>query len=692
MQHLPFKPFSKTINAKFESMIEQGMVLVRSNVNRSDLYELYLSSFPEELKTIFRERQHYDGNADKNYIYRLGNVIGIDKENNLHSIWDVTVDGYFQQVVDNMSSFVKSSDLTEYFYTSENRAGSLSNVDNYNKDIIWDHFYSIIPEKYIKEAEYVGSINTTLQVFKRSMKDFRLEDAILILDLINENSLPQGPTYKQSIESLIQHLSEYNSLETEELKRIFCFKTCEEGLHYLRYRSTVIGTFLEHLAEGKDFEFAFESFCKKVDPVNYKRTTATFVSPSMIKQAEEKLSEKGLLDSIYRRCATLQDIPVNKILYTAVTQKSLNIFSEMKEEVNSQISKKSLNNIEEISVKDFISNVLPNTQNLEVLFENDHTNNLMTLTTSDDSVGLFKWNNNFAWAYNGDVADSLLRQQVEKLGGRVDGALRFSHTWNYDSNKPNQSLMDLHVFFGKGSERINLNSECHNSYPSCPRVGWNQRKHAETGGIQDVDYVEAPGTNVPVENITFPDVSKMPEGLYVFKVHNWKLRQPTTSGFKAEVEVNGGEIHSFEYTPALKNHEWITVATATLKNGVFTVTPILESEKTSKEVWGLNTNSWVKVNKVMESPNYWDENSVGNNHLFFMIDNCKTTEPVRGFYNEFLNNDLTPLRKFFEILGNRTKITDLNNQLSGLGFNSTSRKKLVVRCKDKQHKIYQINF
>ena len=77
----------------------------------------------------------------------------------------------------------------------------------------------------------------------------------------------------------------------------------------------------------------------------------------------------------------------------------------------------------------------------------------------------------------------------------------------------------------------------------------------------------------------------------------------------------------------------------------------------------------------------------GNKHYFFMLDGCKNPSPVRGFYNEFLNNDLTPHRKVFEVLSANMKCAPTDEQLSGVGFSSTVRNEAFVKVDNKPYKI-----
>jgi len=208
-----------------------------------------------------------------------------------------------------------------------------------------------------------------------------------------------------------------------------------------------------------------------------------------------------------------------------------------------------------------------------------------------------------------------------------------------------------------------------------------------------VDYVQpAPVGYVPVENITFPDLARMPEGDYICKVHNWSNRPPTEAGFKAEIEF-AGQVFEYEYIKPLKQKEWVTVATVNLKKGVFTIKHHLPCSVSSQNVWGINTEQFVKVNTLMFSPNFWDDNTVGNKHHFFILEGCKNPEPTRGIYNEFLNSNLEKHRKVFEILGDKTKCQPIEDQLSGLGFSSTRGDTVTVKVQGtKINKTFNVKF
>lgn len=115
-----------------------------------------------------------------------------------------------------------------------------------------------------------------------------------------------------------------------------------------------------------------------------------------------------------------------------------NIFEELA--ADTKVNPKKFDKLTEISIDDFIANVVPTATNIEVLMESRLSNNLVTLTApvNKDAKNLFKWPNNFAWTYNGGVADSI-KEKVRAAGGQTEGFLRCSLAWsNYDD-------LDLHV-------------------------------------------------------------------------------------------------------------------------------------------------------------------------------------------------------------------------------------------------------
>jgi hypothetical protein len=688
-----FNKFAAAVHAQFVLMSKYE--LFTTNPDKDGVYAHYLASFPKGTNEIYRERTEHDCSTCRNFIKNIGNVVAII-DGKVVSVWDIkpTGEAAYDAVTQAMADMVKSFPIVDLFRTKEMNYGQESNKELTDGHVYtWHHFHGTIDKRHHHATPdaIMGKFRTDLGVFERGLKELTQTALQQVLDLIDANTLYRGEESRPAVAGFLKAKKEYDKLATNGERNIYVWSRASGP--GTSFRNTAIGTLVVDLSAGVDLEAAVRSYEKKVAPENYKRPTA-LITPAMINDAMKTITDLGIEPALERRYAKISDITVNNVLWVDSSVKS-----SMKGGVadllmaaakpTADIAKK---NIIDINIEDFLANILPKAKSIDLLVKNGQQGNFMSLTAPvhPSNGDLFKWENNFAWSYNGNIADSALRKQVQSLGGRVDGVLRFSHTWNYD--RRNASLMDLHVFMpGSSPHRDGV----HNIYPIGQRVGWNNRKDSSSGGVQDVDYTDAaPEGYIPVENITFPSMDKLKDGDYTFKIHNWSFRAPTQGGFKAEIEF-AGQVFQYERVEAMKHHEWITLAVATKKNGEFTIEHKHPVGAASTDVWGVQTEKFTKVNTMLLSPNHWDHNKAGAKHYLFVLDGCANPEPTRGIYNEFLSPALDKHRKVFEVLGDKTKcpVVPPEDQLSGVGFTAARNDSVVLNVvNDKMTTTYRINF
>lgn len=697
---MEFCVFQKAVANQFAAMSSRP--LFRVNLDLDALWQKYQDSYPEGTNKIFRTRREYDCTCCRQFVRAVGNVVSINEKGELQSIWDIkTPEEAFNVVAKSVGDFVKSHRVEHVFAHTEKTAGTLKSKDK-DANIEWNHFFVNIPQEYVKNGEDIGphlsQTDATHQVLFSGLTSLTMESVDTVIELIEQDSLYKGPEYIKNlkafkkIQDYVAQGQDKGIKDKEHLRNLIWLLSVKEPIGVCRIKNTSIGTLLSDLSDGKDLEQAVKAFEKMVAPSNYKRSKS-LVTEKMINQAKEKVEELGLSSALHRRFAVLSDITINNVLFANRESKAAiggDVFADLAKSAPGK--QMDFDKVEEVSIEKFLENILPKAKTIELMFDSRHSANMFSLIAPEDPTArnMFKWDNNFSWSYNGELADSDLRKAVQERGGRVDGAFRFSHSWNHPGQR-NVSLMDLHVFMpGNKNTAENKVGE---SYGNNERVGWNHRQHTRSGGVQDVDFTsEAPDGYIPVENITFPDIGRMPEGDYVCKIHNWRYRSPTQGGFKAEIEF-GGQVFQYEYLKPLSNHEWVTVAVVTLKNGAFSIQHHLKPVNSSHiELWGIQSNKFHQVKAVMLSPNFWDDQKEGNKHYFFVLEGCKNPDSARGFYNEFLRAELHEHRKVFEVLASKLKTPKSDEQLSGLGFSCSQRNEVVCKVTGSFNRVIKIKF
>lgn len=672
-----FTYFKLAVQRQFNSMKQHD--LFRMQVDKDKLWETYLSSFPEGANPMFRERTEHDCNCCKSFIRAVGNMVAI-VDNEFVSIWDVNVGGHYQVVADALSTYVKSAIIENIFLHSEPVAGVDKNFQDSETGVItWEHFFIQLPPALVCRIDMgtkLGNARSTRDVMLRALREITLESIDTVLELISQGSLYRGEEHRHAVEAFRKLKVEFDRAQKQNMFAWSRLSSTPGAVSNIR--SSVIGTLLVDLSEGKDLENAVGAFEFKVAPTNYKRPTA-LVTKDMIERARKTIEELGYTSALERRFAVLEDVSINNVLFAdrSARKRMGDVFDELSSQVGD--NPKNFDKVEEVSIETFLSDILPKIESIELMFENKHRNNLVSLIAPSDLTAkhMFKWPNGFSWSYTGEVADSI-KERVKKAGGSVTGDVCNRLMWF------NSDDLDFHM-----TEKVGAYYEIYYG---------TKRQKSPSGGMLDVDANAGGGysegfskDNPPVENIVYENWKQMRPGVYELSVVQYSQQTTSDVGFEAEIDVLGSVLH-FSYPKALKTGERVVVAELHVSAEGVKVVPKLDSTQSVKTMWNIPTQTFHKVNVVMLSPNYWDDKAVGNKHYFFMLDNCLNDDRARGFFNEFLSAELDTHRKVLEIVGSKMKTEESPNQLSGLGFSSTQRNSVLCQVKGNFTRTIKISF
>ena len=706
------KKFAKKIQEKFAEMQKTGK-LFRVALTGQEVWDLYIGSFSKENNPVFRDPASTEKNCNhcKNFIRRYGNIVAVDENYKLVTMFDINADDEYDNTCMILGAAIKATKITEVFFETFNELNSLpyescskqskvfqlgvaSNPKRYTKEeaekfgvvkpeqlITFEHLHLSVDKVFVDTTgssveSIMGEYRDAKNVFQRAMETISLDTLMLVKDLVNQGSLLDGSTHLFKIERMIPFKKHYDTMPANQRDN-WCW-VMSYKLPFAKFKNELIGVLCSELSEGEEINKACQSWNKRVDPVNYMKVSAP-ITKKQIKEAKEFVEENGYVESFNRRFATIDDIKVSEILHSNVGDgkiKAVSIFDGVKS-TSTRHKRSEFNNVEEVTIEKFMKDILPSCSSVEAFLSNSHEGNMMSLTTAviADAKPIFKWNNNYSWTFNGNLAGkSQIKEAVKSHGGAIDGALRFSIIWNKDG----KDILDFDAHALEPNQ-----TEIYYSTPYRKDRG-NQR--TAMSGQLDIDMIRP--QSLGVENIVWSNLSQMKDGIYKLWIHNFDGGK--NRGFEAEIEFNG-ETYYYKYDKAVTGH--LRIAKVTLKDGQFSIEhEIPESAVSSKEIYGLETTQFHKVNLACLSPNHWGENGVGNKHYFFMLDGCKSPVAVRGFHNENLLPELAQHRKVLEVLGATNMIEPADKQLSGLGFNATVKDELVVRLQGTHKRVMKIKF
>ena len=218
-----FMMFKKALQKHFDEMQKEATHLFEVNVDKDELWNTYLDSFPAGTNEIFRKRREHDCSCCRQFIKNIGSAVTI-KDNQIHTIWELNLgDTTYQPVCDTLDAFVKAHTVTDIYTTKFPKIGTDFNFEEINgKSHQWDHFFLELPSKFVNRTsrsneEVKGQFRDTRNVFKRSLDEITMDALDTILELINSNTLYKGEEWKGVLTEFKKYKKEYDKLTSDRI-------------------------------------------------------------------------------------------------------------------------------------------------------------------------------------------------------------------------------------------------------------------------------------------------------------------------------------------------------------------------------------------------------------------------------------------------------------------------------------------
>lgn len=663
-----FEEFSQRVESQIDELYTSGYTFFQASVTKEKMWDTYLGSFTEGYNDIFRVRTHHDSNYDKSFVVNIGRLIAI-KDGVRKSIWpDVTGDEVYGPVSAALNQLVMEANIDCIFITKERRFGHEPSLDNHDTNIVWNHFLcEVVPDWRARRRQSLGDVREQSRVDARLF----LELVELGHDLLNnvllkaESNTVYRLQERAGVLNTAKRLASTYANTREEFRSDWIWETAHKTSNgIVRLINTSVGELLKNIRDGHEDPYA--NYERMLDPSRYQRLENKRVSERQLAEAKAFLQENGYMGSLQRRHAVLDDlVPGQNALFIDSDviggQRAADIFDQILENQEVDVSKVKARR--EMTIDEFVADILPDATKLEILLENRHTNNMVSLVAPADknAPSIMKWDNGFTHVYEGGYADAMQRRVVEE-GGKVDGEMRFSIMW---SDEIYEDALDLDAHCVTPQDEI---------YYGQPVVG---------NGSLDVDITNPRHNRPAVENITWPFLKDVRNGTYRFFVRNFNGR--SLAGFRAQIAIKGTVYH-YNYSDSVEQGSDVQVATVRVSGGAATIThhltPVASAgaaDGPSIEKWGIGTKKFHEVSALMLSPNFWGDEGVGNKHFIFTLKGARNKDSFRGFTNEYLHQDLRPYRKVMDNLADLITVQDTDDQLAGVGASTTTDFEIKVR-------------
>lgn len=286
---MEFKEFRTLVSDHFNIMTNNVNYLFEVNVDKEELVNTYLDSFPEGTNKIYRKRREYDCSCCKHFIKSIGNVVVI-KDGKVETIWDLDIhDGKFEYVTKAMSELVKSNAVSDVYVSKVKKIGTEYNYEQYEDGTMkrWDHFQVALDDRFVDKTErsigdIKGDFRDTKNVFKRSLDEISIEALDTIIELINSNTLYKGNEWKNILVNFRKYKEEYEMLNSDRERDLYAWEnSVKAGIAIGRIRNHSIGTLLVNVSNDMELDLAVKKYEQIVAPSNYKRPKAIFTKKNV---------------------------------------------------------------------------------------------------------------------------------------------------------------------------------------------------------------------------------------------------------------------------------------------------------------------------------------------------------------------------------------------------------------------------
>ncbi|TXH68491.1 MAG: hypothetical protein E6Q83_13795 [Thiothrix sp.] len=385
-----YPDFLHAIQTTFKNSSKDGLF----TTDAPELWHLFLKHLPEEV------RQEYTCSACRHFVNHFGSLVRIDNDGSTHSaLWHKqSVPAFFQASVAAMQQAVEQASVTGVF---------VSSLEVYGKPHTghWRHM-ALTPAKkmiwqslFMNAGQYRAKKLEEFKMLSRALNEFSAATVDTAVRLLRSDKLYRSEKVlgvAEWLKDLYATLNHTPNIKLKTHQQWLAVAKAPEG--FCHVRSSMIGSLLEDIELGFEYEEIRARFAEKMHPLQYQRPQ-TAPSAGNIQQAEkiiEQLKAKKALERRYARLDELKLFWQPKAKPLAKNSKTLGtntgVFADLvaKQSTASQALELPT---ETMTWEKFQRKVLPNALKIELLIKNKQRLELCALTTAvhADAPPILQW-------------------------------------------------------------------------------------------------------------------------------------------------------------------------------------------------------------------------------------------------------------------------------------------------------------
>lgn len=269
----------------------------------ANLFDLFLDNIPDDAK------QHYRCNACRHFVENYGGLVVVDPDTGKQYpiMWLLQdTPEYFRPAVEAIHKAVRSAHINDVFVSGFTTLGT-SDTCGYYK-----HMYvknkQVFDSQFSAVGDAIVEARTAHELLSRALSTFSEKTIATAIHMLTVGNFSTN-SIDLHINTLKLFLVYKNMVDKHGVNKsnLLWYVSAIAPVGVYRIANSVLGTLMSDIADGLDSYMIEKRFNDKVDPRFYQRPVSA-PTQGAIDEAEKKIAELGVAESLKRRYAKLEEL------------------------------------------------------------------------------------------------------------------------------------------------------------------------------------------------------------------------------------------------------------------------------------------------------------------------------------------------------------------------------------------------